>query len=585
MILSVAFMAALEDVPESYDKAFDDVLEGRSSQVRETILELVKPGMRVLDLGCGPGLFAVEAAKKGASVVGIDADQKMIDAAKAKVTGIENPPVFMADNILKLGEFEDYEITQSRKDDDIDTNAVTDGEYDLVVSTFLLSELKPPQRQLFMHIVQTLLKKGGHFAIASETLPKNSSDRKTFWKNRSLAEKEARKRFPAPIQNLQELSKEAGLDISEHSLFGPEITLIIGKKGDSIPTNRYQNRSLQYQGPKAKSRIWYNHTTGGWRGIPIKTGLYKAGNPSQDSPVVVTANYELTYYTVMRALAKDGIDAWVLVCDTAGINVWCAARGIHFDSEDVIQMIRITRLSEFVNHRELLLPQLAAAGMDPANIRERTGFRVRYGPVRIQDLSEWLKLDKPRPKPKKMASVTFNFRERMEQTVAHIPFLYAAILAKPMAAVLALTLLSGLGLTVLFPAFVSSIFPATLYALLLMVGFNFALFGNAFVLGVLFPILPSKDNSFWRRGLGLAGITLPLAAVIMVVMQVSWTVFVTWMVIQFVMSTSLTLDWSGMTAVSDPKVIRREYPYMITTLKVGSIFVILFNLLVLAIGW
>ncbi|MCK5240426.1 MAG: hypothetical protein KAR33_12790, partial [Candidatus Thorarchaeota archaeon] len=158
-------------------------------------------------------------------------------------------------------------------------------------------------------------------------------------------------------------------------------------------------------------------------------------------------------------------------------------------------------------------------------------------------------------------------------------------LAKPMAAVLALTLLSGLGLTVLFPAFVSSIFPATLYALLLMVGFNFALFGNAFVLGVLFPILPSKDNSFWRRGLGLAGITLPLAAVIMVVMQVSWTVFVTWMVIQFVMSTSLTLDWSGMTAVSDPKVIRREYPYMITTLKVGSIFVILFNLLVLAIGW
>ena len=98
MILSVAFMAALEDVPESYDKAFDDVLEGRSSQVRETILELVKPGMRVLDLGCGPGLFAVEAAKKGASVVGIDADQKMIDAAKAKVTGIENPISFLPSN-------------------------------------------------------------------------------------------------------------------------------------------------------------------------------------------------------------------------------------------------------------------------------------------------------------------------------------------------------------------------------------------------------------------------------------------------------------------------------------------------------
>ncbi len=585
MILAVAFMAALEETPESYDKAFDEVLGGRSSKIRDRILDLVKPGMKVLDLGCGPGLLAIEAAKRGASVVGFDADRKMIEVAKVKASKMDSPPEFYDDNILKLGEFEDYEIAQARKEDDSDPNILTEGEYDLIVSTFLLSELKPPQRQLFMHIVQMHLKKGGIFAIAAETLPMKSSDRRNFWKNRALAEKQAGRRLPVPIENLQMLAEEAGLDISDHSLYGPEITLIVGRKGDSLPANSYQNRSLHYHGPKARLRIWYNHTTGGWRGIPIKTGLYRAGNPSQDSPVVVTANYELTYYTVMRALAKDGIDAWVLVCDTAGINVWCAARGVHFDSEDIIQMIRITRLSEFVNHREILLPQLAAAGMDPADIRERTGFRVRYGPVRIQDLSEWMKLNKPRPKPRKMAIVTFNFRERMEQTVAHIPFLYAAILAKPMVAILALTLLSGLGVGIMFPALISIAFPATLYALLLIVGFNVALFGNAFVLGVSFPILPSKGNSFWRRGLGLAGIMLPLAAVIMVAMQVSWTVFVTWIVIQFVMAISLTLDWSGMTSVSDPKVIRREYPHMISTLKVGSVFVIAFNLLVLIMGW
>ncbi|MHA1910017.1 MAG: hypothetical protein ACW98Y_22180, partial [Candidatus Thorarchaeota archaeon] len=373
--------------------------------------------------------------------------------------------------------------------------------------------------------------------------------------------------------------------VTNNNQFGPEITLITGEKGGSLPQNSYQNRLLPYHGPKAKSRIWYNHTTGGWRGIPIETGLYKAGTPTPDSPVIVTANYELTYYTVMRALAKDGIDAWVLVCDTAGINVWCAARGIHFDSEDVIQMIRITRLAEFVSHRELLFPQLAAAGMNPSDIRERTGFRVRYGPVRIQDLAEWMNLGKPRPKPKKMASVTFNFRERMEQSVAHIPFLYAAFLAKPMAVVLALTILLGIGIGFLVPALAVVTFPATLYALLLLVGFNAALLGNAFVLGVLFPILPSKGNSFWRRGLGLAGITLPIAALIMILMQVAWTVLVTWMVIQFVIATSLTLDWSGMTSVSDPKVIRREYPYMITTLKVGSLFVIVFNLVAIILGW
>ena len=68
-------------------------------------------------------------------------------------------------------------------------------------------------------------------------------------------------------------------------------------------------------------------------------------------------------------------------------------------------------------------------------------------------------------------------------------------------------------------------------------------------------------------------------------LPLSWTVIVTWMVIQFVMATSLTLDWSGMTSVSDPKVIRQEYPYMITTLKVGSIFVIAFNIVALIMGW
>ncbi len=580
--MAVAFMAALEDAPESYDTAFDEVLEGRSSKIRDRILEFVKPGMKVLDLGCGPGLLAIEASKRGASVLGIDASRNMINTAKSKVTNMDNPPEFQTQDILKLGEFEDYEITQSRKEEDFDSNIIPEGEYDLIVSTFLLSELKPPQRQLFMHIVQTFLKHGGIFAIAAETLPRTSSDRKEFHKNRNLVEKEVRRRFPDPILNLQRLAEDSGLIVTDCDQYGPEITLILGRKGETLPQNAYQNRSLPYKGVKARLRIWYNHLTGGWRGIPIKTGLYKAGNPSSDSPVLVTANYELTYYTVMRALAKDGIDAWVLVCDTAGINVWCAARGIHFDTEDVIQMVRLTRLAEFVNHRELILPQLSAAGMNPTEIRDRTGFRARYGPVRIHDFSEWMKLSKPRPKPREMASVTFNLRERMEQSVAHIPFLYAAILAKPIAIIIALTLIAGLGIGLLLPVLA---FSAMIEVLVLIGEFNLALFGNAFMLGVLFPILPSKGNSFWRRGLGLAAITIPFAIMIMMLLQVAWTVQIVWIVLQFVMATSLTMDFSGMTSVSDPKVIRREYPYMITTLKTGFLFIIIFNLIVLIMGW
>lgn len=572
--MAVAFMAALEKSPETYDHEFDAVLEGRASQIRERILDLVKPGMNVLDLGCGTGLLATEAAKREARVVGIDSNLEMIGLAIIRAAGLDNAPEFLHGDVLSFGE----EVGTGRPENE-------SGRFDLIVTTFLLSELKPPQRDLLMQVVGSLLRVDGIFAVAAETLPSSFSERRRFWRNRSQAERQSRRRLPRPITNLDEIVEEAGLVILETEKYGSEITFIQGEVGKSPPSLTYRTRAKAFEGVKARLRTWYNHLTGGWRGIPIKPGLYKSGDPKRNSPIVVTANYELTYYTVMRALAKERIDAWVLVCDTDGINVWCAARGTHFDSEDVIQMMRLTSLGELVDHREIIMPQLSAAGMDPTLIRERTGFRVRYGPVRIQDLSEWLALGKPRPKPRKMASVTFNLRERMEQSAAHIPFLFAALLGKPIAAILGILAVVNILLFVAVPPAMTLSYPLTLQILLLIAEFIAALVGNAFTLGLLFPILPSKGNSFWRRGLGLAGITLPLAAVIMIMFGVHWTLFVVWMVVQLVMATSLTMDWSGMTSVSDPKVIRREYPYMIQTLKVGVVFIVVFNLVVALLGW
>ncbi len=571
-------MASLEKSPETYEQAFDDVLEGRSRQIRERILGLVSPGMKVLDLGCGPGQFAIEASKKGAIVVGVDSNMSMIALAKTRTAKLENAPDFVHTDMLTIGEGMHTEGTKSS------SSFVPADKFDLIVSTFLLSEIKPVQRDLFMQIVSELLSDDGTLIIAAESLPESSSDRKIFWKNKRQAEKNARLRLPPPIVSLEKVVQKAGIDIEESEKYGPEITYLVGRKRSSEQSNEYQSRVKPFFGSVARARIWYNHITGGWRGLPIEPGLYRAGNPSPESPVLVTANYELTYYTVMRALSKDDIDAWVLVCDTAGINVWCAARGIHFDSDDVVQMIRLTGLNELVDHRELILPQLAAAGMNPTDIRKRTGFRVKYGPVRIHDLSKWLELEKSKPKPREMATVTFNLRERMEQTVAHVPFLFAALLGKPVAAILGVIALINVVFLAIPTAFVV-IYPYTLQALLLVGEFVFALAANALVLGLLFPILPSKGNSFWKRGLGLAAITLPFAALIMVVMGVHWTELVVWMVVQFILAISLTMDWSGMTSVSDPKVIRREYPYLILTLKIGAVFLIGFTLLVTIMGW
>jgi hypothetical protein len=248
-------------------------------------------------------------------------------------------------------------------------------------------------------------------------------------------------------------------------------------------------------------------------------------------------------------------------------------------------MIHLTRLAEAVNHREIILPQLSAAGMNLAKIRARTGFRSRYGPVRIHDLGEWLRLDKPRPKPREMATVTFDLRERMEQAVAHIPFLMANLLFKPLAMIIGLLFVAGVIIPIVIPPVTPIVVSFIISSFLFIGEFLVALFGYSFFLALVFPILPSKGNSFWRRGLGLAVMTMPLGASVMLFMGSDLPVFVSWLAIQFMLSINLTMDWSGMTSISDPKVIRKEYPYMILTLFIGTIFLVSFNILAFIFAW
>jgi CO dehydrogenase/acetyl-CoA synthase gamma subunit (corrinoid Fe-S protein) len=58
---------------------------------------------------------------------------------------------------------------------------------------------------------------------------------------------------------------------------------------------------------------------------PTETGLRSVGEPGAESPVLVTGNYDLTVRRLLRAL--PGVDAWVVVAPSGGINVWCAASG------------------------------------------------------------------------------------------------------------------------------------------------------------------------------------------------------------------------------------------------------------------
>jgi acetyl-CoA decarbonylase/synthase complex subunit gamma len=141
----------------------------------------------------------------------------------------------------------------------------------------------------------------------------------------------------------------------------------------------------------------------------VDPGLYALGMPDDQSPVLVTANYKLSFDSLRKAL--PGRDAWILVLDTRGINVWCAAGKGTFGTKELVGRIGSSGLGQIVSHRELILPQLAGPGVSAHLVKRSSGFRVIYGPVRAEDLPAFL--DTGFKATPEMRVKTFAIRERM----------------------------------------------------------------------------------------------------------------------------------------------------------------------------
>lgn len=141
----------------------------------------------------------------------------------------------------------------------------------------------------------------------------------------------------------------------------------------------------------------------------IAPGLYGVGDPDPNSPVLVTANYKLTFDRLRREL--DGLSAWILVLDTRGINVWCAAGKGTFATEELLARLQATALDRVVSHRRLVVPQLGASGVAAHDVARRSPFRVNYGPVRAADIREFV-ASGYRATPA-MRRVGFRLRERL----------------------------------------------------------------------------------------------------------------------------------------------------------------------------
>ena len=169
----------------------------------------------------------------------------------------------------------------------------------------------------------------------------------------------------------------------------------------------------------------------------VEPGLYAVGNPGADSPVLVSANYKLSFDHLRSSLCEW--DAWIMVLDTKGINVWCAAGKGTFGTEEIVEKAESTQLSAVVSHRTLILPQLGGPGVAAHQVKKRCGFRVVYGPVRAADLPAFMEAGmKATPE---MRQVNFGLVDRL--ILAPIELVmgwkYIAILC------LALLFIAGLG--------------------------------------------------------------------------------------------------------------------------------------------
>ncbi len=120
----------------------------------------------------------------------------------------------------------------------------------------------------------------------------------------------------------------------------------------------------------------------------VEPGLYAVGSPESTSPVLVSANYKLTFDSLRKELS--GLDCWLLILDTRGVNVWCAAGKGTFGTDELVERISRTGLSGVVTHRKLILPQLGAVGVNAHEVLKRSGFAVSYGPVRAGDIKAYL---------------------------------------------------------------------------------------------------------------------------------------------------------------------------------------------------
>lgn len=164
--------------------------------------------------------------------------------------------------------------------------------------------------------------------------------------------------------------------------------------------------------------------------IPFRAqiGLHRLGQPGGDAPVLLTGNYRLTVERLKAALQRS--NAFLLVANSRGVNVWCAATGGLLTHHEVVSVLKTSGIQKLVDHRRVIVPQLAATGVEAKRVEEATGWQVVWGPVEAADIPGFLANGLQADTEKR--TVTFGCGKRLEMAAAWaFPMSLLALMALP----------------------------------------------------------------------------------------------------------------------------------------------------------